>query len=405
MAAHEDAAPPAAAPPAAADRRRTPGRRRTDVTRFVDPSQPWWLVLTIGIGLALGQILFGVVTFVLAKTQNLLIAVVVSVFLSFAMEPAVQWLSRRGMRRGMATMLVFFIAILAFLGFFAAMAPLVIDQVTDFAEQGPEILEDLSERAESLPGQAGETVSEWLEEAPLQERLSSVTDRLAAGLLGFGTSVLARFFQGLIVLLVTFYLVADGPKLRRTVVRRLSPDRQQRLLALWELAIEKTGSYVYVRALVAIVSAAFHAIVFSLIGLEYSVAFGVWVGVVSSLIPVVGTYLAGGLPVVIALASKQPSDALWVLGAVIVYQQLENYLVAPRISAHTMKVHPAVAFLSVLAGAAMLGAVGALLALPTTAIIGGLVRSAGEQHEVTKHSLLGEDDAEIAEGTAQAPAT
>jgi predicted PurR-regulated permease PerM len=107
---------------------------------------------------------------------------------------------------------------------------------------------------------------------------------------------------------------------------------------------------------------------------------------VSSLIPVIGTYLAGALPIVIALGVGV-GDAIWVLVAVVVYQQVENYLVAPRITAHTLSLHPAMAFVSVLIGGRCSGAGGALLALPAAAIVAALQRL-GERHEVVEHDLL-----------------
>ena len=107
-----------------------------------------------------------------------------------------------------------------------------------------------------------------------------------------------------------------------------------------------------------------------MLGLPYAVALGVWVGLISSIIPVIGTYLAGALPIIIAL-SGSPRDAIWVVVAIVVYQQVENYLIAPRITAHTLSLHPAIAFVSVLVGGALMGPAGALLALPATAIGGG----------------------------------
>ena len=188
------------------------------------------------------------------------------------------------------------------------------------------------------------------------------------------------------MLLVTFYLVADGPRLRRTLSGRLDPGRQRELLQVWELAIAKTGGYVYSRVLTAAVSGVVHVIAFTMLGLPYAVALGVWVGVVSSLVPVVGTYIAGALPLVIALATD-PTAALWVGGVLVTYQQVENYLVAPRITEAALALHPALAFLSVLAGGALLGAAGALLALPVTAIVAALVSAYGERHEVLEHGL------------------
>ncbi|MDP8931440.1 MAG: AI-2E family transporter [Actinomycetota bacterium] len=349
------------------------------------------LMLTILLGVGGGMLLLDLTEAMLARLEGLLVAVAVSLFLSFGMEPAVQWLARKGMRRGLATALVFLAVGLLVVGFLAAMAPLVIGQVRTLVEQGPTLVAGLAERARELPGGIGQGLGDYLDRrAPPAASGNDILGQVGGGLLGFGSTLVGSVLQILTMLLVTFYLVADGPRFRRALSSRLHPSRQTDVLAIWELAIEKTGGYVYGRVLIAVASAAFHTATFTLIGLPYPLALGVWVGVVSSLIPVVGTYLGGALPVAIGLASSEPFVAVWVVAAVVVYQQLENYLIAPHITSHTMALHPAVAFLAVLVGAALLGAPGALLGLPTAAIIGALVSAAGERHEIVAHELLEE---------------
>jgi predicted PurR-regulated permease PerM len=115
----------------------------------------------------------------------------------------------------------------------------------------------------------------------------------------------------------------------------------------------------------------------------------VWVGIVSQFIPVLGTYLAAILPVVLTFL-ESPLQALIVIVFIVVYQQFENYLVAPRITARTLKVHPAVAFGSAILGAAILGPIGAILALPASAMIQSLVGSWGERHDVIDDDLVRE---------------
>ena len=354
------------------------GRRRPD----------WRLMVTVGAGVALGLLLAEVTQGILVRVYDLLVTVFVALFVSFAVEPAVQWLDERGVRRGFGTALVFTAGLLLLVGFVAAMAPLVIDQATALVQQGPSLLADLAAQARNLPGDAGETIAAWLEEqrTELPQRLPEMAPRVVGGALGFGQTLLGTILQVLTAGLVSFYLVADGPRLRRVLSSRMAPDNQRDFLRWWELAVSKTGGYLYSRLLTAVASALFHILVFTLIGVPYATALGVWVGLISSIIPVIGTYLAGALPLIIALANS-PRDAIWVLVAIIVYQQVENYLVAPRITAHTLALHPAVAFVSVLAGGALLGPVGALLALPATAIAAALISAYGERHEVVEHDL------------------
>jgi predicted PurR-regulated permease PerM len=344
------------------------------------------LVLGVGGGLLLAQ----VATALGGRLQGLLSTLVISLFLSFAMEPAVQWLARRGVRRGVGTWMVFLGVIVAAAAMVAAMIPLIAEQVRNLVDATPTLLDDLATiAADSLPGDTGEALAAWLTEQgqELPRQLPRMAQGVGRGVIGLGQTVLGGVFQLLTIALVVFYLVADGPKLRARLARRLPPREQVRVLGLWELAVSKTGSYVYSRVLTAIVSTLFHLVAFTLLGLEYAAALALYVGVVSAVIPAVGTYLAGALPIAVALTSS-PGLAVAVLVAITAYQQVENYLVVPRITATTLELHPAVAFVSVVAGAAVAGAAGALLALPAVAIVAALLAAAGEEYEVLEHQLL-----------------
>lgn len=364
----------------------------TDTPLPETPAAPrrlnWRLVVTVAVGVAGGLLLAELLQGVVVRLYDLLVTVVVSLFISFALEPAVQWLDDRGIRRGGGTALVFLASFMIIAGFLAAMAPLVIGQATTLIEQGPRMLGNLAEQARTLPAAVGEPLSMWLEEqqTELPRRLPELAPRIAGGALGFGQTLLGTVLQMLTVLLVSFYLVADGPKLRRVLSSRMDPDQQREFLAWWDLAIGKTGGYLYSRLLTAVISAVFHVTVFTVVGVPYPTALGVWVGLVSSLIPVIGTYLAGALPLLVALTGD-PFDAVWVLVAIVGYQQVENYLVAPKVTEHALALHPAVAFMSVLIGGALLGPVGALLALPAAAIVAALASAHGERHEVLEHDL------------------
>jgi predicted PurR-regulated permease PerM len=116
------------------------------------------------------------------------------------------------------------------------------------------------------------------------------------------------------------------------------------------------------------VAAATTAAFLAIVGIPYALPLGLFVGMTGAFIPVVGTYLGGVLVILVAVA-QDPVHALWVIGFLIVYQQVENYLLAPHLQSAALDIHPAVAFVSVIVGATLLGAVGALLALPAAAII------------------------------------
>ncbi len=333
---------------------------------------------------------------IIRSLRSVLVMLLVSLFISFAMEPAVQWFARRGWRRGSATAVVFGGTLLVLLGGFGSIVPLLIDQVAGLLRTVPGSVAELNQLLARLP-----VVDLQLNaNADLNQELSRLGRELGAGniatvatgnllgaagsVLDIGATAVGVVFQVLTVLLISFYMVADGPRFRAAIARPLPPHRQRELLAVWEIGVSKTGGYIYSRVLLAVIAGATTAAFVAILGVPYPLPLGVWVGITGAFIPVVGTYLGGTLVVLVAL-TNDPVDALWVLGFIVVYQQLENYIVAPRLHAATMDIHPAVAFISVIVGATLLGAVGALLALPATAII-----QAVSSTYLQRHTLIDE---------------
>ena len=162
---------------------------------------------------------------------------------------------------------------------------------------------------------------------------------------------------------------------------------RKRVLEIWDIAIAKTGGYIASRAILALIAALVHWAAFVIIGMPSSLALAIWVGVISQFIPVVGTYIAGVLPLLVGLLDE-PKTGVWALIVIIVYQQLENYIFAPRITAQTMQIHVAVAFGAVIAGNAILGIIGALLALPFAATLQSIVSAAAERHDIDEEILF-----------------
>ena len=183
------------------------------------------------------------------------------------------------------------------------------------------------------------------------------------------------------VLLFAFYIVADTPRMLRLVLSLFSARRQHLLLRIWEVSIEKTGGYIYSRLILAGLSAVITTVTLALLSVPYPVALGIWMGVISQFLPVIGTYVGGALPVFIALV-ENPITALWVLILIVAYQQIENLIISPRVTSRTMAVHPAVSVGAVIAGGYLMGAVGAVLSLPVVAIVQSLISTSLRHHEL-----------------------
>ena len=318
---------------------------------------------------------------VLGQLQSLLITILLSLFVSFAFEPAVLYLAKRGWRRGAATALVFVVAALSGLLFVAITLPPLVIQTANLVANIPGWLADASDFLDERLGLQLNLSNLVTDVVDVRETLQNYAASLATGVLGIGTAVLGLILRLLTMGLFTFYLLADGPRIRRLVLSWVRPERQAEVARIWEIAIEKTGGYVYSRALLALASAIFTYISLQIIGIPYALALAIWVGVISQFIPAVGTYLAAIVPVLIAL-TLSVGDAIAVLVVLIVYQQIENILIAPRITVRTMSLHPAVAFGSAIAGALILGVVGALIALPVAATVQAFVSTYFERYHV-----------------------
>lgn len=343
---------------------------------------PRWVPRAIALFFG-GVVALAVANWLLGQLKDLLVIILISMFVSFALEPAVNRLAARGWRRGAATGLVFVIFVVVSLVFLGALGKLAADEVSNLIDNAPGYVTD----AENW---INETFDTQISSEDLQRQLTaedgpvrSWATRAAGNALGISASVVGVIFQFFTVALFVFYLVADGPRFRRVICSFLRPERQRQVLETWEIAIDKTGGYLYSRGLLAIVSGFAHWIAFEAIGVPYAVALAFFVGFTSQFIPVVGTYLAAAFPAFIALVNN-PLDAVWVVAFAIVYQQIENYLLAPRITARTMDLHPAVAFGSVLAGIGLLGGIGALLALPASAVLQALGSTYMQRHPVVE---------------------
>jgi len=337
-----------------------------------------WLLLTIG-----------------RRLQGFLILLLISVFLAIALEPAVAFLTRRGWRPGLATGAIFLLVFLVGVLFISLMIPLIIDEVTKLVDRMPSYIDRLTKFAARYNVDvSGKGLNDAL--ATIDTSLQTVARNVAGHVFGVGSRLIATIFEGLTIALFTFYLTAEAPKVRRTMLSVLSPDKQVEVLRIIEIAIEKTGGYFYSRALLAALSGAATWLALTIIGVPFALPLGLWLGILSQFVPVIGTYIGGLLPLLIAFL-ESPAKGLWVLGFIVVYQQIENYLFSPHITGRTMSLHPAVAFGSAIVGGTLMGAVGAVMALPVAATVQAFVSAYLHRHELVDSELLS-DTARLKDG-------
>ncbi|MEV3859769.1 AI-2E family transporter [Streptomyces sp. NPDC050095] len=365
-----DAAPPGTTPP----------ERPPAPAPSPRAGMPRWLPRAMVLALALIAC-FQLGSWAFHQVTGLLINVLIAFFLALAVEPAVSWMSGRGLRRGLATFLVFLAVFIAGAGFVFLMGSMLAGQIVDMVEDFPKYLDQVI-------NWINETFHTELNRVEVQDSLlhsdwlQKYVQNSASGVLDVSAQVLGGLFQLLTIGLFSFYFAADGPRLRRALCSVLPPAKQAEVLRAWEIAVDKTGGYLYSRGLMALISGVAHYILLQALGVPYAPVLGVWVGLVSQFIPTIGTYLAGALPMLIAF-TVDPWYALWVLVFVVVYQQFENYMLQPKLTSKTVDIHPAVAFGSVIAGTALLGAVGALIAIPAVATLQAFLGAYVKRYDVT----------------------
>ncbi|MGY1625049.1 AI-2E family transporter [Geodermatophilus sp. SYSU D00965] len=354
-------------------------RRPADEAGWFRQAPPW---LRRGVVFALVAVaVFQVAVWAFASLRGFLGLLFLAWLFSISVEPVVERLTGAGLRRGAATGLVLFAVTALAVGFLAVFGTLLVDQLIELLRALPGVVEEVVlwvNRSFDSSFRPSDIVDS-LDLTPA--RVQGILSDLTPGVVGILTALVGLLFQGLTFLLFAYYMSAQGPALRATVSRWFPPRHQRVISTVWAIAAQKTGGYVVSRFLLAFISAFCTGILLWVLGVPFWLPLALWTGVVSQFIPTIGTYLAIGVPALIALAG-QPLDAVWVVVFGAVYQQVENYLLGPRITARTVDIHPAVVFGSVIVGAALFGPMGALVSIPVVAAVQAVVETYGRRYEL-----------------------
>jgi predicted PurR-regulated permease PerM len=318
----------------------------------------------------------------LGQLGTVLTIVVISWFISLAMEPVVKWLVAHRVKRGLATGLVMIGSLVGIGVVLPLVGGLFVAQLVDLVQDVPRLYVQLTETLDTNFGVALPETDEVV------SRLANDWgDDVAFGILGVGGSILGFLFTTSAVLLVVYYMVSSGPRFRAAICRLLAPRRQVEVLNIWEVSQAKVADFINSRLVLAALSTVFTFAFLTIVGVPYALPLAAFTGVVSQFVPTIGTYLGGILPVAVAIAVS-PLTALGVLAFILAYQQVENLIFAPKVSARSLELNPAMSFLAVLAFGAVFGALGAFLALPVAATIQAVSATYVRRHELVDSDLL-----------------
>ena len=349
------------------------------------PSRPTdhrWMVWLIVIAPVAAVAIVVTLSFLSAITGILRI-ILFSQFIALALEPGVNWLAARGWRRGVATGALMGGIAIAGIAALLSILPSLISEIAGLFAELPNALADLGERL-------GFDISPSKVEEVLQDQradLAALAADLAGNALELTASLLGTLGNLSVIALLSFYLTAEAPKLRRTLLALFPRKQQLEVLRLWEISTEKIGGYLYSRALMGLISGLASYAMLRLLEVPFAAPLAIFVGFVSQFVPVVGTYIAYALPVLVALGTRGLPPALVLVGFATIYQQLENLFISPKLSERTMQLHPAVAFVAAMIGGALGGASAAFLALPVAAIFQAFGSTLLTRYEVVSSAL------------------
>nr|WP_137122869.1 AI-2E family transporter [Segeticoccus rhizosphaerae] len=308
---------------------------------------------------------YGLVHAVTMLTTTLTL-LVVAIFLALALNPIVEWLTRRGVRRWGSVGLVFLGLLVVFAAIGMLVVPPVVQQGTELATNAPDYVEHVLQ-------------SHWVQEldrdynltdkiqAEFQKRITSgdTVGQVFGGVLGAGKAVVSGVFQTLTVFVLTLYFLASLPRVKQAAYQMVPSSRRERVSSLSEEILRRVGSYAIGQVAVASINAVCSWIMMTILGIPYAAVLAVVVGFLG-IIPMVGATLGAVLVVIVAFFTE-PRLAIIAGVYYVVYQQLENYVIAPRVMQRTVSVPGAVTVVAALAGGTLLGVLGALIAIPIAA--------------------------------------
>ncbi|HLN75688.1 MAG TPA: AI-2E family transporter [Nocardioidaceae bacterium] len=297
--------------------------------------------------------------------SSVLVLILVAMFLAVGLNPSVEFFLRHGLKRSWAVLLVTVGVVLALALFILAIVPVITDQVTTLTNRAPDwfnqfqknrTIQDLDQRY-GLIDKAQQTLADgkW-------------ANKVFGGVLGVGLAVLSAIANTFIVIVLTLYFLASLPGIKRFAYRFAPASRRERVTFLGDQILANVGGYVSGAFLVALAAGISSLVFLMIIGLgEYAVALAVVV-MILDVIPMIGATLGAIIVTAIGFATD-PKIGLACLIFYVLYQQFENYVIYPRVMARSVDIPGSLIVIAALVGAALLGVIGALLAIPTAAAV------------------------------------
>jgi predicted PurR-regulated permease PerM len=304
--------------------------------------------------------------------------ILIAVFFAVAIAPAVNWLDQRRVPRWLAILLVYLSIAAAIFGIGLLIVPPLVNGVEDLSADLPGYVDDLRNN---------ETFRDYDDRYQITEKLTEQAEQLpsqlgdAAGTLRDVTvGVFTRFVQLFSILVITFFLVKDGHRLLEFLYRQVPPERARRLRTIADDVSDAIAGYVFGNFVISILAGLVTYVTLRILDVPFATPLAILFGFFD-LIPLVGATLGGILVgIVVAFVDFPVGLIIWA-AVLILYQQVENNLIQPLVYGRAVQLHPLIVIVAILIGAALLGVLGALVAIPAAAAVQAVVRDYWRFHQ------------------------
>ena len=319
----------------------------------------WGLYVSLGV---LAVLTAGAAVY---TTRAVLVRVLIALFIAVSLDPAVRMLTRRGMRRGLAVLVIFLVTGGLVTAFLVSVIPAMIHQFQALVHDFPGYFASLQERSARF-----RLLSDRFHlTSKIQGLIADLPGRLGSGLLGYTRRLFGALASALTVAVLAVYFMTDLPRLRHGLRKLFPKAHRARFGRIADVMVDKVGDYMIGNLLISLAAGLASFAVFAALGVPFAVPLA-FVVAVCDLIPMIGATLGAVICVLAALLTTEVWPTTVIVAIFFVaYQQLENYLIAPRILRHTVSMSAAAVLLAALIGGTILGLVGALMAIPIAAAL------------------------------------
>ena len=314
-------------------------------------------------------VLISISVLIFLRVKSLIFDLFVAVVLAALAEPVVYRLSQKINRRASAMVAVSLILLVIGATLFSII-PIMVQELYFLSSQIPTYFDNFINYL-NVEGFAVSSQSLDLE-SQFNSLIKDYGSTVGSSVVFAGQGLLRTLGHIFVIFFFTYYLISEGDGWRIKLKESLPNNVSTSIDQVWTIGVSKAGGFIVAKVILGVLASVVLSVSFLIIGLPSPIALGVAAGILSQLIPVVGTFLGGLVPFIASISLGTTAMIATVL-VLLVYQVVENYFVSPRVTKSTMEIHPAIAVFSTLFGAYTLGGVGAILALPVAATVQGVI--------------------------------